>query len=145
MLHYLQKYYMLYLTICTYNITFLIVVMVIITVWLVTTYFYETYFYATNIVTVIVVFMITRYPFSNLINLYIYSYLNLCLFVLCVFSFLCLYTHTHVCICVFMCCCRDCRNVFFKNVACLIFINNGNRFVVRFIIMQCVFWTQQHT
>jgi hypothetical protein len=32
MLHYLQKYYMLYLTICTYNITFLIVVMVIITV-----------------------------------------------------------------------------------------------------------------
>jgi uncharacterized membrane protein required for colicin V production len=32
MLHYLQKYYMLYVTICTYNITFLIVVMVIITV-----------------------------------------------------------------------------------------------------------------
>jgi hypothetical protein len=32
MLHYLQKYYMLYLTICTYNITFLIVVMVITTV-----------------------------------------------------------------------------------------------------------------
>jgi hypothetical protein len=32
MLHYLQKYYMLYPTICTYNITFLIVVMVIITV-----------------------------------------------------------------------------------------------------------------
>jgi hypothetical protein len=32
MLHYLQKYYILYLTICTYNITFLIVVMVIITV-----------------------------------------------------------------------------------------------------------------
>jgi hypothetical protein len=32
MLYYLQKYYMLYLTICTYNITFLIVVMVIITV-----------------------------------------------------------------------------------------------------------------
>jgi hypothetical protein len=32
MLHCLQKYYMLYLTICTYNITFLIVVMVVITV-----------------------------------------------------------------------------------------------------------------
>jgi hypothetical protein len=32
MLHYLQKYYMLYLTIFTYNITFLIVFMVIITV-----------------------------------------------------------------------------------------------------------------
>jgi hypothetical protein len=32
MIHYLQKYYVLYLTICTYNITFLIVVMVIITV-----------------------------------------------------------------------------------------------------------------
>jgi hypothetical protein len=112
MLQYLQKYYMLYLTICTYNITFLIVVMVIFTVC---------YLLGTLLEGVEV------YRFNKCTKfLLIYVCMYVCM---CVCMYVCMYVCVYVCMYVCMYVCAyvpfHITNLFFKSTDVSIFRNEN--------------------